>query len=306
MVFIISSCGDSNHSKEEESKNNIGNGAAKLVSPGERQYNINILWDLSDRIDTVKNPSSPQHHQRDIEVIKNIVSIFKSDIQKKGAYKAKSKFRIFFNPEPGNPSINNIARSLVYDLSSYSGSGSNKKKKEAYDSIENVVSKNTYEIYRLIVEENVGKNQWEGSDIWSFFKNDVKDFCIDPNPDYRNILLILTDGYVYHKDSKSKQGNRTSYLLPEVIKVFRNNNKWKEAFDKGDYGLISTRKDLQDLEILVLEISPTKGNKGDEDILKAYLAKWFEEMGVQKGNYDIYNSQLPVHIKNKIEAFFNN
>ena len=46
--------------------------------------------------------------------------------------------------------------------------------------------------------------------------------------------------------------------------------------------LITTREDLQELEVLVLEIIPSAEYKNDEDILKAYLTKWFREMGLLK------------------------
>ena len=89
------------------------------------------------------------------------------------------------------------------------------------------------------------------------------------------------------------------------MKTFRNKSDWKAIFDKEDYGLISSRKDLENLEVLVLEIAPSRGNKNDEDILKAYLGKWFEEMGILQRNYACYNSELPAYTKKKIEQFLN-
>jgi hypothetical protein len=217
----------------------------------------------------------------------------------------KGRVKVFFTPTPENSRINTIAGNLSCDLSSYTSNGANKKKKEAHDSIENRFSKSATEIYQLTVINNKGKKQWDGSDIWRFFKNDVKDYCIDPSGNYRNILVILTDGYIFHKDSKDRQGNRTTYILPEILKPFRNNPNWQNTFTKGDYGLISTRKDLQTLEILVLEITPSKEYKNDEDILKTYLGKWFEEMGIQKSNYACYNTDLPEYTRKKIESFLN-
>ena len=266
--------------------------------------NINILWDLSDRIDSSKNPSSPEHYQRDIEVVKMIATVFKKDMQQKGAYKAKGRFRVFFTPSPQNGLINNVAKGLSYDLSAFTGDGANRKKKEIYDSIENRLSRNLNLIYSLTREDNKNKKQWDGSDIWRFFKNDVKDYCIEKSGEYRNILVLLTDGYIYHKDSKIKNGNRSSFILPESLKVIRKKDKWRDFFSKENYGLITTRNDLQNLEILVLEITPSPGNKDDEDIIKKYLAQWFSEMGVKEDCYNLYNSDLPEYTKGKIKNFF--
>ena len=77
----------------------------------------------------------------------------------------------------------------------------NKGRKEVYDSITDLYSKNLENIY----QETIETSAWEGSDIWRFFKDDVKDFCIEKDTTYRNILIILTDGYLYHKQSVLQQ-----------------------------------------------------------------------------------------------------
>jgi hypothetical protein len=303
-ILFLWSCNSSADTKAKDNKESENNEMA-TVDNGDQQLNINILWDLSDRIDPLTNPASPEHYERDIEVIKTITSFFKKDMEKRGAYKAKGRIKVFFTPTPENERINTIAGNLSCDLSSFTGDGANKKKKEMHDSIETRFFKNANEIYRLTIDNNKGKKQWDGSDVWRFFKNDVKDYCIASSGNYRNILVILTDGYIYHRDSRDKQKNRTAYILPELLKPFRNNPNWQTAFISGNYGLISTRKDLQNLEVLVLEITPSKEYKNDEDILKTYLGKWFEEMGIPKSNYACYNSDLPEYSKKKIESFLN-
>ncbi len=302
-IVLLSSCFSA--SNEPEKNNKVENSNSTTVKATDRQLNINILWDLSDRIDPQVNPASPQHYERDIEIIKNIASFFKKDMEKRGAYKAKGRMKVFFTPTPENESINAIARNLSCDLSAYTGEGANVKKKEVYDSIESRFVKNANKIYQIALSNNKGKREWDGSDIWRFFKNDVKEYCVDASGNYRNILIILTDGYLFHKDSKDKRANRTAYILPEILKPFRNNQNWQNLFEKGDYGLISTRKDLQGLEVLVLEITPSKSNKNDEDIIKAYLAKWFEEMGINQSNYVCQNTDLPEYTRKKVEGFLN-
>jgi hypothetical protein len=297
LLFSLSRCGSAD-SKQASSETK----SAVETPSGDKQLNINILWDLSDRIDNKKNPSSPPHYERDIEIIRSLTEIFKRDMQKRGAYKAKSKIRVFFTPPPANDKINSIAKNLSYDLSAYTGEQANKNKKEVYDSITPKFANNANQIYQLTLQDNKS-NQWDGADIWRFFKNNVKDYCIDKSKVYRNILVIITDGYIYHKDSREKQGNRSAYVLPETLKPFRNNMHWKQLFDKGDYGLISTRKDLQDLEVLALEITPSNDHKNDEDILKEYLGKWFTDMGIGADHFACYNTDLPEYTRKKIEEF---
>jgi len=300
LLFLSACSSDSTEKKQDADDSNT-----TAVKATDRQLNINILWDLSDRIDPQVNPASPQHYERDIAIIKNVAAIFKKDMEKRGAYKAKGRVKVFFTPTPENDRINAIATNLSCDMSAYTGEGANKKKKEAYDSLESRFANSAQEIYDIVLANNKGKKQWDGSDVWRFFKNDVKQNCVDASGSYRNILIILTDGYLFHKDSREKQGNRTTYILPELLKPFRNNPSWRDAFEKGDYGLISPRQDLQNLEVLVLEISPSKQYKNDEDYIKAYLGKWLEEMGIAKTNYECQNTDLPEYTRKKIEAFLN-
>ena len=298
-IFLLAACGTA----DKKTAENENSSEITVLAQKDLQLNINILWDLSDRIDDKKNPSSPPHYQRDIEVIKTLTDLFKKDMQQKGAYKAKSKIRVFFAPPPANNQINIIAKSLSYDLGSFSGDEANRKKKIVYDSISRRFEKNANLIYQLAGAGKV--KDWDGSDIWRFFKNDVRDYCIEKRNGFRNILVIITDGYIYHKDSKDRAGNRTAYVLPETLKLLRNNIQWKQLFERGDYGLIATRNDLKDLEVLVLEITPSAGYKNDEDILKAYLTKWFLEMGVTQNNIACYNTDLPEYTRSKITEFFN-
>lgn len=301
-VLLAASCGNADNSEKKADQTISDEIVPSSGSNG--QLNINVLWDISDRINDQKNSAAPPHYQRDIEAIKTLTEVFKKDMQVKGAYKAKSKIRVLFYPTPANNEINTIAKNLSYDLSSFNGEEANRKKKIVYDSITKQFEKSTKTIYELTLNANKTKS-WDGSDIWRFFKNDVKDYCIEKRRGYRNILVIITDGYIYHKDSKDRAGNRTAYVLPETLKPFRTNSTWKQLFDKGDYGLISTRNDLKDLEVLVLEITPSANHKNDEDILKAYLAKWLREMGVAENNIACYNSDLPDYTRNKIIDFIN-
>jgi len=294
ISFLSINCGSDDVAGATES------GEKPATSRISKQLNINILWDLSDRIDPNKNPASPEHYQRDIEIIKQIAEIFKQDMDSKGAYLSRGKIKVFFTPAPADNNINTIAQNLSKDLSIYKGEGASKEKKKVYDGITSEFVQNATNIYNLTIQNNKSKPNWDGSDIWRFFKNDV-DKVIDADTNYRNILVILTDGYIYHKDSKLSQGNRSQFILPQTLKPFRNNNNWQTLLNDKDYGLMSTGKKIDNLEVLVLEVSPSKENKNDEDYIQAYLEKWFTEMGIKKCK--IYTTDLPAYTKNRIQSF---
>lgn len=260
----------------------------------EVQLNISILLDLSDRISPDINPCTPSHIERDTAIVNFIVDYFKRDMEKLGLYKAKGKIKLFCYPYPNNPKINTITKALKADCSNIN----NKQKRAVYKTIGSTFSNSLATIY----EQAISDGDWIGSDIWRFFKNDVKDYCVDTNPNYRNILVILTDGYIYHSQSKRRVDNRFEYLLANNIKQYRGANAIQNI-EKDDFGLIAERNDLNDLEVLVLEISPEKNHPNDEDILKYCIGKWLKEMNVKR--YSIFNTDLTTHTVERIENFLN-
>jgi hypothetical protein len=257
--------------------------------------NISIILDLSDR---VIQPMQPSQSERDIQIVNKITEIFKAKMKAKGAYQAKDKIRVLFAPAPTDPNINNIASKLSVDLSKLD----NKRKKEVYDNISSDFEEGLKEIYA----QSIKTKNWVGSDVWRFFKYDAKELSIDPDPKYRNVLVIVTDGYLYHSQSKDRQENKTAFITASFFEKegFRNNSNWKEKFDRENYGLINSGETFENLDVLVLEINPSPSHKNDEDIIRTYLGKWFDEMKV--GNKVLYNTDLPTNTERRIENFFKN
>lgn len=284
IAFSLFACGGAS---DVNKKNND----PKTVKSQEKQLNISILLDLSDRISPKINPDAKKN---DIENIKTITEFFKTNMSNLGAYKAKGKIRIFFSPTPSDDNINSIVNRLIIDCSKME----NKGRKEVYDNITDLYSNNLEDIYKKTIETSA----WEGSDIWRFFKDDVKDFCIEKDTSYRNILIILTDGYLYHKQSVFNNNNRFTYLLGNSnLNQYRKQN-WEQLTEQNDFGIKTEREDLNNLEVLVLEVkAENPNNKIDEDILRHLWRKWFKEMNV--AHYEVYPSALPANTKTRIESF---
>lgn len=290
-VVLLIGCSSGN---KNNNSNQTNQQVQKTNNP--EQLNITILLDLSDRIDKDKNPAKPEHFERDIANVKFISELFVKEMESRGTFMANGKIKVIFSPRPHDPNINILAEKLNVNLSTMD----NKQKKNIHDNLPTIFNENLSKIY----DSSISTNKWAGSDIWRFFKNDVKDYCIESNPEYRNILIIITDGYIYHEDSQDQIGNKFAYILPKVFIDYnlRNNPEWEKVLENKDIGLIPKRNDLENLEVLVLEVSPSPNYKNDEDIIKALLAKWFEEMNVKR--YAIYNSDLPNYTQQRIASFF--
>jgi len=265
-------------------------GEAPPVEIQEKQLNISILLDLSERISPEKYPNQWGY---DIGNIKTITEFFKSNMESLGAWKAKGKIRIFLIPPPDNTNINSIVKKLTIDCSKMN----NNEKKEVYDDITKRYIQNLEEIY----QQTIVANRWQGSDIWRFFKDNVKDYCIDKDSNYRNILIILTNGYLYEQHTKDPKRPNTTSIRAEYLGNYRRDN-WKQLIERDSLSIKAERNDLQDLEILVLGIKAEETrNRIDEDILIYLWENWFDRMNVS--HYKIYRSDLPANTKTRIENF---
>ncbi|MCT3760239.1 hypothetical protein HZQ19_15295 [Elizabethkingia anophelis] len=272
IILLLQSC-----KKEESPKSGEGN-TSQIEN-----LNISFLLDLSDRIDPVKYPnSSMPYYQRDILYIRSVEQAFVKHAMKKKILLLNEQMQVFFDPEPQNPQMNKLSQQLKVKFS--------KSSPKVY--IENV-DKNYAGILPQIYQSAIHGKQYAGADIWRFFKNRVKDYCIENK--HRNILVILTDGYMYHKDSKLTVGNKSSFITPEFIRSKKlTTSNYKELIAKNKLGFIPATEGLQNLEVLVLGINPSKNNPYEEDVIREYWTDWLTAMGVKK--FYIKNADLPSNL----------
>ena len=291
IPILLLSCGGDKDSKQVDTKDQV------VIKKIGKQLNISILWDLSDRINPKIHTETPNNAERDIAILKYFSEYIKADMDRKGAFLSKGKLKVFFSPNPTDANINNLASKLDVDLSNKDV----KQKKQLYDSIVN----NFEQTSKQITDLTINTSKWDGSDIYRFFKNDVLDYCVAKDTSYRNILVVLTDGYLYHKNSVGRVANKSEFILPALISSLglRKTPDYKTIFDTKNCGLITTRSDLDNLEILVLEVNSESNYKDDEDVIKLYFQKWFKEMKVKR--FEIYNTDLPDNTKKRINNFLN-
>lgn len=286
--LFIASC-----KTDDESENAISiKGNAKLTNETEnKNYNISILIDLSDRIDTIKYPNpTMEYYNRDLGYIKSVSEAFSSHVRNKRVNIMNDNIQVFFNPNPLNAEINEISKKLKIRVNK------NNASKEFINTINSTYVLETSKIYSLALNDS----KYIGSDIWNFFQNNINDYCIEDN--HRNILVILTDGYIYYKDSNFKEDNQSTYLTPELIRTYSLNNKnWKESMGAKKIGYLKANDDLNNLEILVLGINPSIKNPYEGKVIKEFWSNWFKEMKVKR--FEIKETALPSNMDKVIKDF---
>jgi len=258
-----------------------------------QNLNVSILLDLSDRIDTKKNANpSMQYYQRDLGYIGSISKGFEQYLRNKTLRLLNDQIQVYFEPEPLNPQINKLAGQLKFSITKDNG------KAEEITKISKDYALASEQIYKLALHDG----KYDGADIWGFFKNKVKDYCI--KSDHRNILFILTDGYMFHKDSKFMSEGRSSYLVPELIRSFKLNTPgYGKIILQKNYGFIPATTELNNLEVFVLGINPERGNPFEGDVIDSYWRKWFEEMSIKK--YVLKRADLPANLDLIIKKYIN-
>lgn len=265
-----------------------------VVLTQNQNLNISFLLDLSDRINPEKYPNpTMQYYEMDVAYIQSVSEAFVAHLKKKKVQRMNDQIQLYFDPPPRNLNINKLSESLRFEV------GRKNVSLELLKAISHSYETKPKEIYELAIKDDA----YVGSDMWRFFKSKIQDFCI--LKEHRNILVILTDGYIYHKDSQIKEENQTSYLTPQFIREHKLNTKnWKQRMVDENFGFIPAAENLENLEILVLGINPGKKNPYEEYVIKEYWKDWLDDMKV--GRHEIKTAILPSNMDKIIKDFILN
>ena len=293
VIMVISmspSCKSDNETNYEIEETT---GEQEKVKSDEK-LNISFLLDLSDRIDPEKHPNkSMEYYLRDVAYIESVAKIFTSNLKIKRTKLINDNIQLYFDPAPKNKDINKLSDELKFNINSKNAT------LKLLDKIDAFYAKKPLEIYKAAIKDK----DYVGSDTWRFFKTKIKDYCVREN--HRNILVILTDGYIFHENSKITEGNKTSFLTPKLIKRLKlNDENWKTKIQHENHGFITANNNLSDIEILVLGINPDDGNPYEESVIKYYWERWFNNMKVKK--YKILTTALPSNTNQIIKDFITN
>ena len=250
-VMILHSCGGGG-SKD-------GGGASPKADKNGQTLNISIYLDLSDRL--VRGNLQPNQVYRDTAIINYLVDYFKAKTLGPQILKSENKMKVFFYPTPNDPQITTLAKGLSVDIGEKVGV---EKTKSLY-AMKDVFQTNVSQIYQSTLKAQ----KWVGCDIWDFFSNKkVDNLCVKDGA--RNIVVILTDGYLYAANNKINEGTAYSYILPQTLAV-----NGATLIDKRNGELKG-----KGLEVLLLEVNPYAPQQRDKMVKT--LEDWFASMGIEK------------------------
>ncbi len=295
-ILFFYNCAEQNKSPQarylkKESIKSVAKCPDFILKNKHNNLNISILLDLSDRIE------NPKVISKDASYLLSLAESFVNHVKEKKVILLEDKMQLFFNPEPTDEKINVIAEKLKISFTKETPKSNLEQTLKLY-------SEYPTKLYALAKEDAKIAGGYPGSDTWRFFKDNVKDYSIDKC--HRNIIVILTDGYMYYNKTIMDEQNKTSYLTPRSLDALKlNNSNWEDHIKKRDLGFIPATNELSDLEVLVIGItSENDKNPYAKDIITNYWSNWFKSMGVK--NYKIKDAGLPSNIEKVISDFIQN
>jgi len=248
-----------------------------------KPLNITIFLDLSDRIMRTGGPGDNiQQVEKDSTIIMSIQQKFYDRQYKNGKlHFTKDKIRVICYPAPQLSTVDKTIRDLEVDLNS-KGQNAIKDIKGKLNTMQSNWSKSVSSIYR----QTLRTQQWVGSDIWKFFNGPANVQCVDNN--YRNILIILTDGYIYHKNSwQMTQQNEYTGIAPKTVNTQK--------------AITPVNKKYTNLEVMFLEINTFTGKPTEFNKIEQLINDWCDGMGIK--NIEVVETDLPNQTQKYIDKF---
>jgi hypothetical protein len=244
--------------------------------PYNEYFNVVIAPDLSNRLGKTDQVKTDQ------DLIEHIWQCFKKAVEKKSKRKSQRKDFLMIDvtdKSQANGQFGLMANNLRFDLSTQTGVSTYLKTQFP------IFKSNISKLYQL------GYNHQSGSDIKLFiedFANTGKEKTSTLSERYRNVLIILTDGYL--------ETNKTYYTDPAL-------NAGVVPVAAQNQISVNSGVNLSNWEVIILEVRERKEGR-HYHILKDAWTKWLSAMGVKRIEF---NKHLDASntTKDFIESFFN-
>lgn len=273
LIFMLVACG----TKDNE-------GCTPKTETGPTPLNLTVYLDLSNRLVVTPDQQQKGYSQkdRDLAIVDQLVKEFVS--HSKDTFQlpySQDIFEVIAYPVPSDSNINTLLEKLKTDCPSYKEKYQARSKRllTMEDSIHNTLN--------TIYDRTIAEQQWPGADIWGFFSNGAaRTRCVRKG--YRNVLVVITDGYIYHKNNRIDRGNAHSYILNSTLA-------------DSTASLIAQGKGLGDLEVLFMELERPAAHPEYRDRMHKIIGDWLGAMGVTR--YELVDTDVPANLTPYIKKF---
>ena len=274
------------------------------LPPAPTSLNLIIVPDLSRRIiDEINNPDQIKN---DTILLNHIWTAFENHTR----LKMNTKDRLIVDvTDEGQASgqFRTLANNLIFDLSEHNRGQINRL--YFTDEVRNRYTNSIAKLYAL------GKENPLGGDYWNYFRRNLSRHIKKPTlfDNYRNVLIIITDGYLEAEHRLYTGDWRTRNAVANRIK--QGNPIEETVLNRIKIPDIAQK--FPTLEILILEVNERKrrspqepndpGTTEDYDILQILWTDWFKRLEIKNvnDNFFIHRNDATQLTKNEIDKFLN-
>lgn len=253
-----------------------GSGVEDDVKIDSKPLNVSILLDLSDRL--IQDTDGMTQVEKDTAIVGDIRDYILKDVTNKQILNADARLKIYFYPSPNIDGINTLANALEYDFGACTNLPD--KKPLALKLRDEFIPS-----LAAIYDKTLETKKWTGSDIYGFMQNKAQSYCVKKG--YRNILIILSDGFIYDVNNWGKEGKRFKGITPKSLQA-------------GQEGIIPTGVSIPDLEVLFLEVNAPQTHHAEK--VKSMISEWLSAMSITHA--EVISTDLPSNTRIIINNFF--
>jgi hypothetical protein len=265
-----------------------------FLPPRPKYINLIIVPDLSRRIiDSINNPNQSIN---DIKLLNIIFKNFESSVKNKGLTKDQLMVDLT-DPDQASGKFREIADSLVF-TPYISKSSTNRK---YFEGMSKQFEKHIDSLYKLAVKNPVG------ADFTIYFNRKLENHIKKSNifEEYRNIVIILTDGYL---EAEHNLYTGSEWQLAKICNDHKKGISMENSIDSAKIWIPSLNQRFRDTEVFLFEINERKkGQNCDFDILRIQWKKWLLSMGIKNVNEPFFfqNEDAILHSSQKIKDLLN-
>lgn len=219
--------------------------------------NVIIVPDLSNRI--IDNENNPDQIKRDSVIINAISESFIKSVKTKMNSNDKLIIDITDRKQAGGK-IGELADTIMYDVSNFKDKINKLYFNDKIEQFRSGVNK----LYSAAYDFEIKNPKGGGADFVSYFstnlKSKIQKSTLEDN--YRNVLIILTDGYL---EATKPNGEIISYIKIKPTDIIE-----------------TTSSRFKDLEVYLLEFNRRKrANDIEENNIKRWWYEWLKSMNVK-------------------------
>ena len=249
-------------------------GATGAASSGPMATNLVVVLDLSDRIDPRRHPGQAE---LDRKLLEGLVGVFEEKVRRGLYLLSRDRLSIAVAPQESGyqGEVLSLADRLRIDMNELNTSRG-LRGKPAFDRARDAAVAGIRDLYRLAGSER----GYVGADLWSFFRDRLPGH-LAPEGSARNVLVVVTDGYInFDPDverARPRQGGRASFMQ---VSSLRGVSGWRTQLARADQGLIAFGPVCRGAEVLVVGLR--YNDLRDQPVIEGYWTKWLGELGASR------------------------